>query len=87
MNRLVAEVGPTERLYTGEPEELEYASTVMTGWRTGTAKKAIGAASYRQPIWLCARPSVRKEGRVSRHRALWRRRVGAQATPRKWGRT
>lgn len=39
----MAEVGPTERLHTGEPEELEYASTVMNGWRTITAKKAIEA--------------------------------------------
>jgi quinol---cytochrome c reductase iron-sulfur subunit, bacillus type len=38
-----AEAGPTDRLRTGEPEELEYASTVKDGWRTVTAKKAIWA--------------------------------------------
>lgn len=38
-----AEVGPTKSLHTGEPEELEYASTVKDGWRTVTAKKGIWA--------------------------------------------
>ena len=38
-----SEVGPTDQLQTGEPEELEYASTVKDGWRTVTAKKAIWA--------------------------------------------
>lgn len=38
-----AEVGPTEKLHTDEPEELEYPSTVKDGWRTVTAKKAIWA--------------------------------------------
>ena len=37
------EVGPTDSLHTGEPEELEYASTVKDGWRTVVAKKAIWA--------------------------------------------
>lgn len=37
------EVGPTASLQTGEPEELEYASTVKDGWRTVMAKKAIWA--------------------------------------------
>lgn len=40
---LWAEVGPTESLHTGEPAELEYASTVKDGWRTVTANKAIWA--------------------------------------------
>ena len=40
---LWAKVGPTESLRTGEPEELEFASTVKDGWRTDTAKKAIWA--------------------------------------------
>jgi len=40
---LWAEVGPTGDLRTGEPEELEFASTVKDGWRTDTAKKAIWA--------------------------------------------
>lgn len=40
---LWAEVGPTGSLRTGEPEELEYASTVKDGWRTVSAKKAIWA--------------------------------------------
>ena len=38
-----AEVGPTGSLRTGEPEELEYASTVKDGWRTVTAKKGVWA--------------------------------------------
>src|ERR1022692_2979492 len=38
-----AEIGPTKSLHTGEPEELEYASTVKDGWRTVTAKKGIWA--------------------------------------------
>ena len=38
-----AEVGPTGELRTGEPEELEYASTIKDGWRTIKAKKAIWA--------------------------------------------
>lgn len=37
------EVGPTETLPVGEPEELEYASTVKDGWRSVTARKAIWA--------------------------------------------
>lgn len=37
------EVGPTDTLLAGEPEELEYASTVKDGWRSVTAKKAIWA--------------------------------------------
>lgn len=40
---LWAEVGPTGSLQTGEPEELEFASTVKDGWRKDTAKKAIWA--------------------------------------------
>jgi menaquinol-cytochrome c reductase iron-sulfur subunit len=35
------EVAPTDRLQTGKPIELEYASTVKDGWRTVTAKKAV----------------------------------------------
>lgn len=38
-----AEVGPTGGLQTGQPEELEFASTVKDGWRTDTAKKAVWA--------------------------------------------
>ena len=40
---LWAEVGPTGSLRLGEPEELEYASTVKDGWRTVTAKKGVWA--------------------------------------------
>lgn len=40
---LWAKVGPTGSLRMGEPEELEYASTVKDGWRTVTAKKGIWA--------------------------------------------
>jgi menaquinol-cytochrome c reductase iron-sulfur subunit len=40
---LWAEVGPTDSLQAGEPEELEFASTSKDGWRTDTAKKAIWA--------------------------------------------
>ena len=40
---LWAAVGPTGSLHAGEPEELEYASTVKDGWRTVTAKKGIWA--------------------------------------------
>ena len=40
---LWAEVGPAGSLRTGEPEELEYASTVKDGWRTVMAKKGIWA--------------------------------------------
>jgi len=40
---LWAEVGPTGNLQTGEPEELQFASTVKDGWRTNTANKAIWA--------------------------------------------
>ncbi|MEP7150375.1 MAG: ubiquinol-cytochrome c reductase iron-sulfur subunit [Nitrospira sp.] len=40
---LWAEAGPTDSLRPGEPQELEYASTVKDGWRTVTAKKAIWA--------------------------------------------
>jgi menaquinol-cytochrome c reductase iron-sulfur subunit len=40
---LWAAAGPTGSLRTGEPEELEYASTVKDGWRTVTAKKGIWA--------------------------------------------
>ena len=38
-----AKVGAMDSLRTGEPEELEYASTIKDGWRTVTAKKAIWA--------------------------------------------
>lgn len=41
-------VGTTDHLRTGEPEELEYASTVKDGWRTVTAKKGIWA--IKQPV-------------------------------------
>jgi len=37
------EVGPTDALPVGEPEELEYTVTVKDGWRSVTAKKAIWA--------------------------------------------
>jgi len=37
-----AEVGPTDQLRMNEPEELEYASTVKDGWRTGTVKRRVG---------------------------------------------
>lgn len=61
-----------ERLHTGELEELEYASTVMNGWRTITAKNRLRRSSYLQAIWVCAYPSVRKEGRFRGRRARWR---------------
>ncbi len=35
------EVGPIDRLRTGEPEEREYASTINDGWHTVTGKKAM----------------------------------------------
>ena len=38
-----AEVGPTDKLRAGAPEELEFASSIKDGWRTDTAKKAIWA--------------------------------------------
>ncbi len=37
------EVGPTAHLRTGEPEELDYASTIKDGWRTVTTKKSMWA--------------------------------------------
>jgi menaquinol-cytochrome c reductase iron-sulfur subunit len=37
------EVGPTDGLRTGEPEELEYVATIQDGWRTVASKKAIWA--------------------------------------------
>ncbi len=37
------EVGPTDGLQAGQPEELEYTRTVQDGWRTTASKKAIWA--------------------------------------------
>jgi menaquinol-cytochrome c reductase iron-sulfur subunit len=37
------QVGSTEGLRPGEPQELEYAATVQDGWRTVASKKAIWA--------------------------------------------
>ncbi len=37
------DVGPIDKLISGEPEELEFVNTVKDGWRTASVKKVVWA--------------------------------------------
>ncbi|WHZ23036.1 MAG: hypothetical protein OJF47_002148 [Nitrospira sp.] len=37
------EIGPIDRLRTGEPEEVEFVNSVKDGWRQATVKKVVWA--------------------------------------------